>query len=644
MLFKFSDKINKKVVLAITCLLLIFISIFAFNLRWIVLRSWDADSEESLYATRMGVSYAYFIKNGELGKIIDFKGNSEHPPLIKLLYGIVIYFTKVIDNAEGIIFVSRILSTIFSVFHTMLIFFINPIASIFFALDSWQICYSSTAWLESSTTFFITIAIYSLMLTDGKKWDKYVSISAIGLGLAFASKYSAFVVSFVILYFLAVHFSKKSRYILFYAGLVLITFLLFNPVLWKSPIKNLWESLTFHKFYSGSSALVERYIERFGSNPPIWTQLTSLWTPFYPWKSHFIIFRWDRIIFILGFFGIFTLYLRSRLLFVWFIVMLSFIFIYPIKWPHYNMMFLPILCISAGEFVRQTYINLIYLSYKKITKSKLNNKEVVKEKIKLYEKLSLFVFVIILIFISKTTSRNFKFIPNHARAHNSLGTILTKQNKFEQAEEELKKALGYKPELSVYVHIHLAELYLAQGDTSKAKKELDLALKLESGISDIHRLLGDIYMNQGNINQAIEEYSRMPDKDVKKSTVIIKHLNIGKAYFEQGKYEKAIEMYRKAIKIQPKNATVHSNIGVVYLNQNKLDEAEKEFKKAISLDSKLTKAYRNLGVVYAMKKQFLEAIELWEKALKLSPHDSEIEDYIKRAKKEMATLPTTMAH
>jgi tetratricopeptide (TPR) repeat protein len=630
--------ISKKYTLLTAIILVVLVGALSFRLRWVALRGLDTDNDESVYTAWMGAYYAHCIETGDFRSIVSYRGNYEHPPLLKLINGAAIYISGVKDNAEGIVFVCRLVSAALSVIHALLLSFISPLAALFFAVDSWQIFYSAKAWLDSGTTLFVSIAICSLLLVRpvpaGKErgWSKYLAVSAAALGLSFASKYITFFAGFVVLYYLLAQYRAGWKYLLFYAGAVLAAFFIFDPNLWVNPVGNLWKSLTFHQFYSGSSALMERYLQRFGHKPVLWQQLIFLLNPDAPWGSRLIIFRWDRVIFALGFLGVYNLYRRNRLLFAWFAVSLLFIIFYPIKWPHYSMVFIPALCVSAGFFARQACLRL-FCFIGGLAAKRVFDEKAVEEKIKHYEKPAVSVLVLILLLAAGPAARGLKIEPNYAKAHNALGAVLAAQKKYAQAQEEFSRAMNQGPELDAYAHLNIAQIYISQDNLDAAEKELLLAINISPGFSEAHRLLGDIRVKRGDSGSAMEEYSRMADKSVKKPDVAVKYVNEGMIYYKQHKYGDAERAYGRAIEADPGNADARNNIAVIYIEQNRLKEAEDALKKAVALNPDYGNAYRNLGVVYAKQNRLSEAVSQWEKSLKINPNDAAVREYIERARK-----------
>ncbi|BDU50959.1 ABC transporter permease subunit [Haliovirga abyssi] len=336
--------------------------VFSFLLRWHATIKLGIDFDENVYVP-IAKKYADYLKLGDFYKIITFKENIEHPILIKLIYGIGIYLASLfgmdVTTFIAQINISRIISVLFSVAHLALIYLINPIAGIFMAVSTWQIKYSAEAMLDSGATFFATLAILAFIKMNGKKFDKYFLISAMAIGMAFASKYITATTAITILPFLFIK-TKKNRKLFFIYGIVAFaTFFIFDPILWTDTFHRLKESILFHKNYSTGE-----FVKKAGF--PFYMQMIWLLqsVPWKPFNAFFI--RIDSLIFIGAVFGAKALYKKNRILGTWFFVNAIFLIIYPTKWPQYTLIFIPVMSIAAAEFYSKLYIKLKELYIEKI--------------------------------------------------------------------------------------------------------------------------------------------------------------------------------------------------------------------------------------------------------------------------------------
>jgi tetratricopeptide (TPR) repeat protein len=87
------------------------------------------------------------------------------------------------------------------------------------------------------------------------------------------------------------------------------------------------------------------------------------------------------------------------------------------------------------------------------------------------------------------------------------------------------------------------------------------------------------------------------------------HFRKGFEYQNQGNLEQAIEEYQKALELNPDYAQVHTNLGTVYLGKEDYDGAIGHFRKTLELNYYDSKAHYNLGLSYVYKGELEKAKE-----------------------------------
>ena len=160
--------------------------------------------------------------------------------------------------------------------------------------------------------------------------------------------------------------------------------------------------------------------------------------------------------------------------------------------------------------------------------------------------------------------------------------------------------------------------YAVQGKFEEAEEEFKKALKTDQ-----------FYNPAKECSKLLEDASK---KGIENEAVI--HFFKGMAYDDKGMFDKAILEYKRAIAINPNDAKAHNNLGAIYGNNGMYDTAILESKKAIAINSNYADAHNNLAVSYYYKKQYKLAIEHCDKARELgySVHPALLE-YLKPYRK-----------
>jgi len=111
-------------------------------------------------------------------------------------------------------------------------------------------------------------------------------------------------------------------------------------------------------------------------------------------------------------------------------------------------------------------------------------------------------------------------------------------------------------------------------------------------------------------------------------------LKTASSYYNLGNLDEAAETLRKAIEIDPLNASIYNNLGNILRDQNKLEEAKSYYYKAIELNPNLTISYLNLAVLLkALEGNTEEAIKVLEEGIDRNPEDGLLRQLLGEYKK-----------
>lgn len=148
-------------------------------------------------------------------------------------------------------------------------------------------------------------------------------------------------------------------------------------------------------------------------------------------------------------------------------------------------------------------------------------------------------------------------------AHYNIGTLLSWQEKLDEAIEEYQKALSLNPQFEK-AHISIAKAFVKQEKQEEAISHFNEALKINPDSVEANAMLGDLQLNKGE-------------------------------------YDQAIMRYRAALQLKPQDVNVHSNLGLALYKDNNVKEAIEQFQKALDIDPDFEPAKQNFKL--ALKRQ-----------------------------------------
>lgn len=137
-----------------------------------------------------------------------------------------------------------------------------------------------------------------------------------------------------------------------------------------------------------------------------------------------------------------------------------------------------------------------------------------------------------------------------------------------------------------------------------------------------HSLLGGALLAQntrGRFAEAVSHLRRALELNPQDATA---HLNLGIALSRRGDVEGAIREYEQALAINPEFAEAHKSLGIALSRQGKLDEAAAHLRRAVEIQPEYAEGQLDLGVVLIKQGKteeaadhFTEAVRLWPNAL-----------------------------
>jgi Flp pilus assembly protein TadD len=87
----------------------------------------------------------------------------------------------------------------------------------------------------------------------------------------------------------------------------------------------------------------------------------------------------------------------------------------------------------------------------------------------------------------------------------------------------------------------------------------------------------------------------------------------------RGRYAAAVEEYRRALEVQPYDASVHNKLGICYQQLRDDSMARREYDRAVQLDPGYGEVWNNIGTLEQSRKRFKSAVRSYKKAIDVKP-------------------------
>lgn len=151
---------------------------------------------------------------------------------------------------------------------------------------------------------------------------------------------------------------------------------------------------------------------------------------------------------------------------------------------------------------------------------------------------------------------------------------------------------------------------------AEAKPLLLNLIKQNPTNSEYHRIIGQIYSDEGNQNEAINSLIDALRWDSKNSYALVMMGNIFAKF--NNDIVTAMKYYDQALIAKPNDNIAINNIGANLLQQNKYKEAKKYFDKALSLDNNYPNTNYALAIIASEEKDLDSAFYSFIKTAKCS--------------------------
>lgn len=153
-----------------------------------------------------------------------------------------------------------------------------------------------------------------------------------------------------------------------------------------------------------------------------------------------------------------------------------------------------------------------------------------------------------------------KLRPNYKEAHRYFGEALAEGGEIDAAIEHYQAALAIDPDYPDAMYL-LAKLYRDRGDLKSAIALLERHAKIEPK-GTAHHVLGEIYLEQGQNDRAIDEFKLDLATD---GSCYESRVNLAGVYLDQDQVQDAREQYEQSLLYHPADGRALKGLGRAYL-------------------------------------------------------------------------------
>lgn len=198
-----------------------------------------------------------------------------------------------------------------------------------------------------------------------------------------------------------------------------------------------------------------------------------------------------------------------------------------------------------------------------------------------------------------------KVSPETANEIIAMGDAAMARGKPDEALYQYVKAVDLDNDSDTALY-KIGDIHSNRGNTEKAIKAYEMALKINPDHGDAHEGLALLLLNKRKYDEARNHLTKA---EANGATINWRVYNsLGVISDLENDYKQAIIYYRKALALQPELPLILNNIGYSRYMLGDWDSAEKYYRKAVRNDKSFARSWRNLGLIYARKENYEEAV------------------------------------
>jgi serine/threonine protein kinase/tetratricopeptide (TPR) repeat protein len=202
---------------------------------------------------------------------------------------------------------------------------------------------------------------------------------------------------------------------------------------------------------------------------------------------------------------------------------------------------------------------------------------------------------------------------------------------YDKAIEVLEQGLNYFPDNDNMYH-SLSLTYLSQGNCDQAHKEVDKAISLNPAQFRNRRMKGDIYLCEGDVLNAENEYKKLLDFE-QEAAQLLGRQRLGELYLLQGQFTKSMDQAQKGIDLAAAleemgwESQFYFGLAKAHLGSGNPEEALKVINSGLegavkAGDSDWQRTFLHLkGLVFIKRASLIEAQQVADELKTLTEND-----------------------
>jgi tetratricopeptide (TPR) repeat protein len=209
--------------------------------------------------------------------------------------------------------------------------------------------------------------------------------------------------------------------------------------------------------------------------------------------------------------------------------------------------------------------------------------------------------------------------PASARSHFLLGTVLAEQDKHREAAKAFRRGLSIAPG-QADATVSLGQSLFDAGDYGAASAAFEEAAALDPELAAAHYGLGVSLYKQGRLEEAVKVLEQAVGLDDGLGPTLVEVTNhLGIDYGMRGDLDEAEAWHRRALELEPNDATALNYLGVIEERRGNRGAAKDLYARALSSDPDYVPALLNLGSVLMVEADLGGAESRFRRAAGLAP-------------------------